>query len=118
MQTLLSLCPQLRVEDWFRDGLHLPFAEFHDVRGWGIPTVHLEVDFVAPCRLGEVLQASLAVQQIGRSSIHLQILLHGPDGSDRVRGKVVLVLTEMKTTKAVPIPDDLRTRMANFKMTN
>src|SRR5277367_5462572 len=63
------------VEDWFREGLHLPFAEFHDVRGWGIPTVHLEVDFVAPGRLGEVLQASLAVEHLGRTSIHLQILL-------------------------------------------
>jgi len=103
------------VEDWFREGLQLPFSELHHGRGWGLPTVHLEVDFVA-CRLGDVLKASLAVQHIGRTSIRLQILLHGPDGNDRVRGQVVLVLTELHATRSIPIPDELRARISKFIM--
>ena len=39
------------VEDWFREGLGLPFPDLIK-RGWGVPTAHLEVDFVATCFLG------------------------------------------------------------------
>src|SRR6476469_7646817 len=35
------------VEDWFREGLKLPFSYYHFEQQHGLPTVHLEVDFVA-----------------------------------------------------------------------
>ncbi len=103
------------VEDWWREGLQFPFSEMHAQHGWGFPTVHLDVDFVAPGRLGEVLDATLSVTRIGTSSIHLGIVLRGPDGRDRVRGKVVLVLLELKNNRAIPIPDDLRARMTKYQ---
>ena len=103
------------VEDWFREALALPFDVMHRDHGWGLPTVHLEVDFAVPSRLGEVLSASLSVQRIGTSSIALQILLHGPDGHDRVRGHVVLVLTDIAQNRARPIPPDLRQRIEGFQ---
>jgi 4-hydroxybenzoyl-CoA thioesterase len=101
------------VEDWWREGLELPFPELIG-RGWGIPTVHLNVDFIAPSVLGELLSASLLVRRIGRTSIFLEIVLQGPDGGHRVRGKVVLVLTDLRTHAASVIPDDLRARIAMF----
>ena len=101
------------VEDWFREGLQMPFPELIG-SGWGIPTVHLNVDFVKVSMLGESLSASLVVRRIGRSSIFVDIFLRGPDGEDRVRGKVVLVLTELRTHTACTIPDDLRARIAEF----
>jgi 4-hydroxybenzoyl-CoA thioesterase len=103
------------VEDWFRDGLELPFAELVGVRNWGIPTVHLEVDFVKPSRVGETLHAVLLVRQIGRSSVHLELLFKGPDGSDRVRGKVVLVLTDLSEHRALEIPAGLREKIAQYR---
>ncbi len=102
------------VEDWCNDALDISFRELHAGRGWGLPTVHLEVDFVAPCTMGEVLQASLVVRAIGNSSIRLEILFQGPDGRDRVRGKVVLVLTDVRCSRGVPLPEDLRGRLAKF----
>jgi 4-hydroxybenzoyl-CoA thioesterase len=101
------------VEDWWREELHLSFPELI-ARGWGIPTVHLNVDFVAVSRLGEVLSASLSVRRIGRSSINLDILLRGPDGGDRVRAKVVLAMTDLESSSSRAIPDDLRARIAEF----
>jgi 4-hydroxybenzoyl-CoA thioesterase len=102
------------VEDWWSEGLHLSFSEMHAQRGWGFPTVHVKVDFVAPGRLGELLDAFLLVTRLGKSSIHLQIALVGPDGRERVRGKVVLVLIELKGSRPVEIPPDLRGRMAKY----
>ncbi len=102
------------VEDWFREGLKLPFSYYHFEQQHGLPTVHLEVDFIAPSRLGEVLTATLTVNRVGKSSIGLDILLRGPDASDRVRGKVVLVVTDLRSSRAVPIPDDLRTKILQY----
>src|SRR5947209_4695259 len=33
------------VEDWCREGLKFSFDEIVIKRGWGLPTVHLDVDF-------------------------------------------------------------------------
>jgi 4-hydroxybenzoyl-CoA thioesterase len=102
------------VEDWCRDEIGLSFAEIHTGRGWGLPTAHLEIDFISPSRVGDVLSASLSVRSIGRSSLGLAIVLQGPDGADRVRAHTVLVLTDPKSNRPTPIPDDLRARIAAF----
>ena len=104
------------VEDWFRDGLKLPFADLINERGWGIPTVHINVDFVAPSRIGEVLTASLWVRKLGRSSIHMAIVLSGPDGRDRVTSKEVLVFTDLGTGRARAIPEHLFAKLSEFKV--
>jgi 4-hydroxybenzoyl-CoA thioesterase len=102
------------VEDWCLEELDISFAEIHEARGWGLPTVHLEVDYLAYCRLGETLSTSLVVRSIGRTSIGLEIVLTGPDGDERVRGKVVLVLTDAATKRALPIPPDLKGKISAF----
>ncbi len=103
------------VEDWCREELNFSFSEIVTRRGWGLPTVHLEVDFVAPSVFGEVLSATLEVTGLGKTSINLNILLQGPDSVDRVRGKVTLVLIDRKQHRAIPIPDEVRERILNFQ---
>lgn len=102
------------VEDWFATGLDLSFAKLHAGLGWGVPTVHIEVDFRAPSFLGDVLSASLLVTSLGRSSFGLEITLSGQDGVERVRGKLVLVLMELGRNRAHSIPDHLREGIAKF----
>ncbi len=103
------------VEDWCREELALPFSEVHSGRGWGLPTVHLTVDFIAPSYLGETLAATLSVTHLGTSSITLAIVFKGPDAAERVRGKVVLVLMDTRRKRALAIPDEIRERIATFK---
>jgi 4-hydroxybenzoyl-CoA thioesterase len=105
------------VEDWFAEKLHFSFPDIINTRGWGLPTVHLEVDFVAPSRFGEVLSATLSVRKVGTTSLNVDILLQGPGplGADRVRGKIVLVLIDRKVNRAIALPDDLRARIAAFE---
>jgi 4-hydroxybenzoyl-CoA thioesterase len=102
------------VEDWCSSGLSFSFNDIVIKSGWGLPTVHLEADFMAPCRLGEVLTAKLYVRKIGTSSINADILLSGPDETDRVRGRVVLVLMDRRSSRALPFPDTLRKSISTF----
>lgn len=101
------------VEDWCRQE-RLPFLELAPGAGRGLPTVHLEVDFLAPSYMGDELSAALSVRGIGASSISLEIVLRGPDGADRVRARVVLVLMDMQTKRAMAIPEDVRARIAPY----
>lgn len=103
------------VEDWFGEELKFSFSEIVTRRGWGLPTVHLEVDFKAPSVFGETLSAMLSLRSLGTSSIGLDISLRGPDGAARVLGKVVLVLIDRRTSRAIPIPEDLRACIARFQ---
>ena len=104
------------VEDWCSEELDFSFSEIVSRRGWGLPTVHLEVDFVAPSVFGDVLSATLSVTALGKTSINLDILLQGPDAVDRVRGKVTLVLIDRKQHHAIPVPDEVRARILKFQV--
>ncbi|MGA9510656.1 MAG: thioesterase family protein [Candidatus Sulfotelmatobacter sp.] len=104
------------VENWFREGLNFSFNEIVTRRVWGLPTVHLEVDFIAPSIFGEVLSATLSARSLGRSSINVDISFHGSDGIARVRGKVVLVLIDRNVGRSIPIPEEVRARIALFQV--
>lgn len=103
------------VEDWFREELHSSLTEIVTNRGFGIPTVHLEVDFVAPSRFDEMLSATLTVRSLGTSSMGLDIIFRGPDSGDRVRGKVVLVFIDRALHRPIAWPNDLRARILEFR---
>ena len=104
------------VEDWFRDELRSSFTEVVINRNWGLPTVHLEVDYVAPSRFDEMLSSTLTVSSLGKSSLGLDIILRGPDNEDRVRGKVVIVLIDRAILRAMPWPSNLRARIEAFQI--
>lgn len=94
------------VEDWFTDVLKAPWADLHFKRNMGSPMVHLECDFVAPCRLGETLTLELGVRRIGRSSIELAVR-GSVTGHLRVKAELKLVITSFATGRAIPIPPEL-----------
>ncbi|HVL77339.1 MAG TPA: thioesterase family protein [Noviherbaspirillum sp.] len=106
------------VEDWCAQGWGIDFHELIVERGWGLPTVRIETDFVAPSRLGERLTAQLEVARIGGASIEILLRLLGPDGSDRVRSRQVLVLTDRTQGRARSLPAELRERVARFVATD
>jgi 4-hydroxybenzoyl-CoA thioesterase len=103
------------VEEWLRESLQFSLTEIVTRRGWGLPTVHLDVDFTAPSYFGETLDATLELRKVGTSSMHVEMALCGPDGKDRVRGRVVLVLIERAAHRAISIPSELRARLAAFQ---
>lgn len=101
------------VEDWFAEGLDLPFGELHVNQRLGTPTAHIECKFMGPSRVDDVLDFALAVTSIGRSSINIAVSV-SKDFTERLVARQTLVLVSLDTMKSMPIPDDLRARLEKF----
>lgn len=102
------------VEDWFSDFIGVDFATLHLEHRIGVPTVRVETDFLAPCRLGEQIDIDLEVEELGRSSARLSYTFL-VDGEARVRGQSVLVCMSLESYRPVSWPAELRTRMQPSK---
>jgi 4-hydroxybenzoyl-CoA thioesterase len=83
------------VEQWFDEGLRVPYATLLGPRRVGLPTVRLEVDFTAISRHGDVLTLQCEVERLGRSSLTLSTTFQAADGELRLRARQVLVCTSL-----------------------
>ncbi len=98
------------VENFFTDEVGRSFAQMH-LEGMhnGVPTVHLETDFVAPSRLGDKVAFTLVVAKLGGSSATVEIT--GRMGEEvRMRAKITLVWID--NMKAARWPEPIRARLA------
>lgn len=95
------------IEDWFSLGLGIDFAKLLGERRIGLPTVHLNIDFQRPSRMGDRLRQRVAIDKLGRSSIGLDVQFAGPDGV-RVALQQVLVCTSLEHHRPIALPDDVR----------
>jgi 4-hydroxybenzoyl-CoA thioesterase len=98
------------VEDWFNEGLQVPYADMIERRRIGLPIVRLECDFKAVSRMGEQVAMSLAVERAGTRSITLALACRGGQAL-RVASRQVLVFTDLHTHRAIDIPADVRSRL-------
>jgi 4-hydroxybenzoyl-CoA thioesterase len=103
------------VEDWFNQGLGVDFARYHSEGRQGIPMAHLECDFLAPSKVGEMLRFCLSVRKIGGSSLTLAVEAKAGD-EIRVRATLVVVQTSLDSRRAVPYSDEFREKLARFAL--
>jgi 4-hydroxybenzoyl-CoA thioesterase len=98
------------VENFFADEVGMSFAQMHNVGTRnGVPTVHLEADFMAPSRLGDKVAFTLIVRKLGSSSVAVEIT--GRMGEElRLRAQLTLVWID--NMKAARWPEALRARLA------
>lgn len=101
------------VEDWFADGLGVDFAELHQVRRRGVPAVRLEVDFLRPSRIGDLLTFRLAVLEIGNSSAQLVVTARCGE-EERVRYRLRVVQMDLDSGRSVPWDEAWRARLKPF----
>ena len=110
------------VEEWFDEGLKIPYAALIGVRRTGLPTVRLELDFSAISRHGDELVWSLAIERLGRSSLTLAVQVHGGHGGAelpalpelRLQARQVLVCTSLHTHRPQVLPDDVRSALTPY----
>lgn len=100
------------IEQWFDEGLQVPYANLLGPRRIGLPTVRLEVDFTAISRHGDVLTLGCEVEKLGRSSFTLRTQFHAADGQLRLRVRQVLVCTSLLNHKPQALPEDVRSALA------
>jgi 4-hydroxybenzoyl-CoA thioesterase len=108
------------MEHWFGAALGVPYDSLIMTRRLGLPSVHTEADFRAPCRFGDRLVVELRVPKLGRTSIELAYRVMAPgEAGPRLTGKTVCALMDLDPTRstharAVPWPDELRAGIEAF----
>jgi 4-hydroxybenzoyl-CoA thioesterase len=103
------------VEDWFYEGLEIPFDKLLMERQLALPSVKLESTFLRPVRMGETVDFWLTVSHLGNSSVRFTMGVD-KDGEQRVRMNRVIVCVDQRSGKAVSIPDDIREKIQGFML--
>ena len=74
----------------------------------GVPSVHLEVNFKAPLRYGDVCRVRVTVEKIGRSSVSFRhLLVREEDETLCCEVRQVVVVSDLVAIKGTVIPDDV-----------
>ncbi len=102
------------VEDWCAQGLGMSFHEMHMVQGIGLPTVHIETDFVKTSVMGDELIAELRVIKLGRASATVEIRMLGQEQDLRLTARLVLVMAHVQERKAIALPTALREQIQKY----
>jgi 4-hydroxybenzoyl-CoA thioesterase len=101
------------VEDWFGEAIGWTFNDMHIRRRVGFPIVSTGCEFFRPCHLGDVLTLELEIAKLGRSSIEFRVTGRVA-GDEKFRARHKVAMISLDTQRALPIPDELRTKMLPF----
>jgi len=98
------------VEDWTEMALGVSRAAMHRDMALGTPAVELHASFAAISRHGDLLDVAIAVGEVGRTSLTLDVTVTS-GGELRFEVTLKIVLMDLTTMKAKPWPDDWRARL-------
>ena len=93
----------------------LPYGVMFDQADVWLPRVHLECDFLNAARLDDLLEVSVYIARIGRSSMRLNFEVRRK-GEEALVATAHFVLAAVKrdTFQTVPVPQELRERLAPY----
>jgi 4-hydroxybenzoyl-CoA thioesterase len=75
----------------------------------GVPAVHVECDFKAPLRYGDVARIETSVERLGKTSVSfLYAISRASDGIPIASILHVCAVCDLVHLAAIPIPDDVR----------
>ena len=101
------------IEDWYTEQLGVDYSKLILGDRHGFPYVHIETDFKKPSRMGEHLDLTLLLTQVGRSSLSVVIVGH-IGGVERLRARLVTAMTSLETQRSVPLPQALRQKFETY----
>ncbi len=97
-------------------GLEGGYTHLVNVRKIGMPAVHVECDFRAPLRFGDVARVEVTVPRVGTKSCTYEYrFVRERDGADAARVVHVCAVTDLVAFKAIPIPEDVRTLLERHR---
>jgi acyl-CoA thioester hydrolase len=93
----------------------LPYGVMFDELDVWLPRAHLECDFRSAAQLDDLLEVSVYVGRIGTKSLRLNFEVRRK-GEDALVAEAhfVLVAVRRNTFESVPVPEELRRRLAPF----
>jgi acyl-CoA thioester hydrolase len=93
----------------------LPYGRMFDELDIWLPRAHLECDFRRAAQLDDLLEVSVFVGRIGTKSLRLNFEVRR-NGEDELLAEAhfVLVAVRRGTFESIPIPEELRRRLAPY----
>jgi len=101
------------VEDFFREALGRPFGDWHRRKKTGVPTVHIDTNFLAPSYCDDVLTYTLCISKLGHSSATFLIKARCGD-EQRLRAALTIAHVDLTVMKAIAFGDELRSDLSAF----
>ena len=93
----------------------LPYGVMFDESDIWLPRVHLECDFHRAAKLDDLLEVSVYVGKVGRSSMRLNFEVRRKGETELVAtAHFVLAAVKKDTFETVSVPEELRTRLAPY----
>jgi len=90
-------------------GLDGGYVRLVNDRRIGMPAVHVECDFRAPLRFGDVARIETTAERIGNKSVtFLYRFFRKADGVDVATVRHVCAVTDLDAMRAIAVPDDVR----------
>src|SRR5919206_1684239 len=96
----------------------LPYSRIFDELDVWLPRAHLECDFRRAAELDDLLEVSVYVGRVGTKSLRLNFEVRRKGEEDLLaEAHFVLVAVRRNTFESVPIPEELKTRLAPYTRT-
>jgi len=93
----------------------LPYGVMFDELDVWLPRAHLECDFRRAAQLDDLLEVCVYVGRVGTKSLRLNFEVRRNGGEEMVaEAHFVLVAVRRNTFESVPIPEELRRRLAPY----
>lgn len=100
------------MEDFFTDNLGIAYHHLIDKHRVGLPTVHVESDFMQPFEHGDILEVEIRVLHMGRTSLTFGYKgFKSNEEKPRTTGRNVVVCMNMDNFEKIKIPDWLRQKL-------
>jgi acyl-CoA thioester hydrolase len=96
----------------------LPYGVMFDELDVWLPRAHLECDFHRAAQLDDLLEVSAFVGRVGTKSLRLDFEVRRKGEPEMVAtAHFVLVAVRRDSFETVPVPDELKRRLAPYTMT-
>ena len=93
----------------------LPYGVMFDELDIWLPRAHLECDFRRAAQLDDLLEVSVYVGRVGAKSLRLNFEVRRNGGDELVaEAHFVLVAVRRNTFESVPVPEELKRRLAPY----
>jgi 4-hydroxybenzoyl-CoA thioesterase len=86
-----------------------------DLRRIGFPAVHAEADYKQPLRFGDRVTVTMVVERLGGKSASLAYGVEAEGGALHAAGRVVVVVTDLDSFRAVAMPEDVRAEFESLR---
>src|SRR5437763_9656576 len=93
----------------------MPYSRIFDELDVWLPRVHLECDFRRAAQLDDLLEVSVYVGRVGTKSLRLNFEVRRKGEQELIaEAHFVLVAVRQNTFESVPLPEELKLRLAPY----